>query len=117
MPNDTIFTKIIKREIPAKIHYEDDDFIVFDDIHPKAPVHVLVVTKIPYFSLEAIPIEDQLIYGKLLYIARKVATQLNISANYKLAMNVGEQVQAIPHLHLHILGGWPTPSEKTSSGL
>ena len=117
MPNDTIFTKIIRGEIPAKVHYQDDEFFVFDDIHPKAPIHVLIVTKTPYFSLEAIPLENDAFYGKLLKVARKVAIQLGISSNYKLFMNVGEQVQGVPHLHLHLMGGWEQPTEETKTGL
>lgn len=103
---DSIFTKIIKREIPAKIRFEDDDFIVIDDLYPKAPVHVLIIPKQPYASLEAVPIEDAQFTHRLFSTARKVASQLGISDNYKLFMNVGEKVQAVHHLHLHLMGGY-----------
>ncbi len=104
---DSIFTKIINREIPAKIEYEDDEFIAFRDIHAKAPVHVLIVPKEPYRSLEKVPVENIDFSAKLLITARKVAKKLGIAQNYKIAMNVGEQVQAVQHLHLHLMGGWP----------
>src|SRR5258708_2413375 len=104
---DSIFTQIINRQIPATIVYEDDQFIAFKDIHPKAPVHVLLVTKEPYLSLEKVPSEDSELHAQILQTARKVAKQLGISANYKIAMNVGPEVQAVQHLHLHLMGGWP----------
>lgn len=103
---DSIFTKIIKREIPSNIRFEDDDFIVIDDIHPKAPVHVLIIPKKAYESLEAVELEDDLFYAKLLQTARKVAKILNTSDNYKLFMNVGKKVQDVWHLHLHLMGGY-----------
>lgn len=104
--SDSIFTKIIHREIPSTIVYEDDQFIAFKDIHPQAPVHVLLVTKEPFESLEKIPLENTELQAKLLQTARKVAQQLGIQDNYKLFMNVGKDVQAVQHLHLHLLGGW-----------
>lgn len=106
--NDSIFTQIIKRQIPATIHFEDDDFIVIDDLYPKAPVHVLIIPKQPYQSLEAVDFADSEFYTKLLQTARRVAEQLGISDNYKLFMNVGEKVQAVQHLHLHLMGGYQT---------
>jgi histidine triad (HIT) family protein len=106
MNEPSIFTKIISREIPAKIRYEDELFIAFDDIHPKAPVHVLLVPKKEYPTLEAFDADDTELHGKLLQTARKVAHTLGIEKNYKLMMNVGLDVQIVHHVHLHILGGW-----------
>src|SRR5260221_9858974 len=103
---DSIFTQIIQRKIPATIVYEDDQFIAFKDIHPKAPVHVLIATKEPFTSLEKIPLENIELHAQILLVARKVAQQLHIENNYKIAMNVGPDVQAVQHLHLHLLGGW-----------
>ena len=80
------FSQIVDREIPASIVYEDDDFIAFHDIHPKAPVHVLIVTKKPYKTLEEVPLSDKNFHGNLLLTARKVAKQLNIADDYKLQM-------------------------------
>ena len=104
--SDSIFTKIINREIPATIHYEDDDFIAFEDISHRAPVHLLIVPKKAYQSLEKVDFNDNNFHSKLLKTARKVAKKMGIQDNYKIFMNVGEQVQAVPHLHLHLMGGW-----------
>lgn len=104
---DSVFTQIVHHQIPAKIVYEDDIFIAFEDIHPKAPVHVLIVTKEPYASLEKIAVEDTNLHANILITARKVARKLGIADNYKIAMNVGPGVQAVQHFHLHLMGGWP----------
>lgn len=113
MAETTIFTKIINREIPATIVYEDDMFIAFNDLHPKAPVHVLLVTKEAYPTLEDTDIEDTELHAKLLQTARKVARTLGIEDNYKLMMNIGRDVQLVPHVHMHILGGWKqTPDQE-----
>lgn len=106
MLEPSIFTKIINREIPATIVYEDDDFIAFRDIQPKAPVHVLLVPKHPYQTLENVPTKELEFHSKLLLTAREVAKTLGIQENYKLFMNVGHTVQAVHHVHMHILGGW-----------
>lgn len=104
--SDSIFTKVINRELPSTIQYEDDEFIVINDIHPKAPVHVLIIPKKAYQTLEEVEIDDDAFYVKLLKLARRMAKQLNIAENYKLFMNVGNLVQDVPHLHLHLMGGW-----------
>ena len=103
--NKTVFEKIRDREIPARIVYEDEEFIAFEDIKPAAKVHVLIVPKVPYPTLEAVAMDDQM-QLRLLQLARKLARQLNIVDNYKLHLNVGDKVQAVPHLHLHLLGGF-----------
>jgi len=108
MSESSIFTKIINRELPAKILYEDEEFISFSDINPKAPVHVLLVTKQPYTTLEELAIDDVMLHGRLLTTARRVAQRLGIDDNYKLFMNVGLDVQVVHHIHLHIMGGWKT---------
>lgn len=105
----SIFTKIIKREIPAQIVYEDDEFIVFHDAFPKAPVHVLIVPKEEIRTLEALELDDAF-QLRLLALARKMARELGIADNYKLLMNVGEDVQMVKHIHLHLRGGW-SPEE------
>jgi histidine triad (HIT) family protein len=107
---DSLFTKIIKREIPATIRLEDDEFIAFDDIHPQAPVHVLVVPKIQYETLEKVSIDDLDFQAHFLAFGRQVACQMGIGDNYRIMMNVGKDVQAVPHLHMHITGGWKNPS-------
>lgn len=103
---DSIFTKIINREIPSTIRYEDDSFIAIDDIAPAAPIHVLIIPKQPFKTLEDVSTENNSLHAGLLLTARKVAKQLGISENYKLFMNVGKVVQAVHHIHLHLLGGW-----------
>lgn len=106
MSTDSIFTKIINKEIPAKIEYEDSEFIAIHDMHPAAPVHMLIIPKEQIMSLEKVSIEDDQFHAKLLTTARKVARLMGIADNYKLLMNVGPQVQAVHHIHLHLLGGW-----------
>lgn len=101
----TIFEKIIARELPAKIVYEDEYLIAFEDIKPKAPIHVLLVPKITYATLEDVPIDSDL-QQKLLVTARKIAAQLGTAKNYTLHLNVGLDLQQVPHLHLHLCGGW-----------
>jgi len=102
----SIFTQIINREIPATVEYEDDDFIAFRDIHPGAPVHVLLVPKKEYATLEDVDATDADFHAKLLQTARIVAKKLGIEKNYKLIMNVGAKMQMVPHIHVHIMGGW-----------
>lgn len=106
MTETSIFTKIINGEIPSKIIYEDDLFIVIHDIKPIAPIHVLIITKQQYESLEHVDVENTAIHAGLLITARKVAKELGIADNYKLMMNVGRKVQFVHHIHLHLLGGW-----------
>jgi histidine triad (HIT) family protein len=106
MAEPSIFTKIINREIPATIHYEDDDFIAINDIHPEAPVHVLLIPKKEWQTLEDVAIADEEFHKRLLVTARLVAKQLGIQDNYKLLMNVGKEVQMVHHIHMHIMGGW-----------
>ncbi|MGG6296423.1 histidine triad nucleotide-binding protein [Leptolyngbya sp. AN02str] len=109
---DTIFGKIIRREIPADIIYEDELAIAFRDVNPQAPVHVLVIPKQPIPKLaDAVP-EDHRVLGHLLMTAKRVADQEGLSNGYRVVINTGEDGgQTVYHLHLHILGGramaWP----------
>ncbi len=109
---DSIFTKIILRQIPASIRYEDDEFIAIDDIHPAAPIHILLIPKKPYQQLEEVDVEDEHFHARLLILARKIAKQVGIADNYKLFMNVGKRVQLIHHIHMHITGGWPATTKQ-----
>lgn len=102
----SIFTKIIQKELPANIHYEDEEFIVIDDISPAAPVHVMIIPKKPYETLEEVSMEDAEFHSRILLLARKMAKQLGVEENYKLFMNVGRKVQLVHHIHLHLTGGW-----------
>lgn len=108
----TLFEKIATREIPAKIAYEDDLVIAFHDIHPQAPVHVLVVPKKPIPRIGEASIEDQNLLGHLLLKAAQIARELNLAAGFRLVVNNGPHGgESVPHLHCHILGGrqlgWP----------
>jgi len=108
----TLFEKIIAREIPAAIVYEDDLVIAFRDIKPAAPVHVLIVPKKPIPRIAAAQVDDQKLLGHLLLKAAEVAQQLGLSKGYRLVINNGaDGGETVPHLHCHILGGrhmaWP----------
>jgi len=106
--SETIFSKIIKREVPATIRYEDANFIAFDDIKPSAPVDILIVPKKEFASLQDVPIEDTHTFAGLLQTARKVAEKVGISSNYRLVMNVGDEIQLVKQIHIHLMGGWST---------
>lgn len=108
----TIFTKIIDREIPADIVYEDDLCLAFRDVSPQAPTHVLLIPKKPVASLDEFSEEDQQLAGHLMMTVPKVATELGLSNGYRTVINSGEEGgQTVFHLHIHILGGrnltWP----------
>ncbi|MAX09433.1 MAG: histidine triad nucleotide-binding protein [Candidatus Marinimicrobia bacterium] len=108
-----IFTKIINREIPADIIYEDDEILAFNDINPQAPIHILIIPKKEIKTINDIHFEDTAIIGKLFLIAKKIAKQVDISEDgYRLVMNCNEYGgQSVYHIHLHLIGGrklsWP----------
>ena len=109
----TIFEKIIAREIPAKIVFEDDDVIAFHDVDPKAPVHVLIIPKRVIPRLAAAQDADEGLLGKLLVAATKVARELRVDeSGYRVVINSGPDAgESVPHLHVHLLGkrtlAWP----------
>ena len=109
----TIFEKISKREIPAKIIWEDDDAIAFEDVNPQAPVHVLIVPKKVIPRLADAKEGDRAILGKLLLIARDLAKKLGVEqSGYRVVINSGPDAgESVPHLHVHLLGkralAWP----------
>jgi histidine triad (HIT) family protein len=110
--SDTIFGKIIRREIPADIVYEDDLALAFRDVNPQAPVHILVIPKKPIPRLSDSSDEDKNLMGHLLMTVKKVAEQVNLSNGYRVVINNGaDGGQTVDHLHLHILGErqmqWP----------
>jgi histidine triad (HIT) family protein len=110
--SDTIFSKIIRREIPADIVYEDDLVLAFKDITPKAPVHILLIPKKPIPQLAAAESQDHALMGHLLLTAKRVAEQVGLNQGYRVVINNGaDGGQTVDHLHLHILGGrqmeWP----------
>ncbi len=110
--SETIFSKIIRREIPANIVYEDDLAIAFRDVNAQAPVHILVIPKKPIPKLADAQPEDQALLGHLLLVVQRVAAQEGLTQGYRTVINTGEDGgQTVYHLHLHILGGrfmaWP----------
>lgn len=111
--NKTLFEKIIAREIPANIVFEDDQVIAFRDIAPQAPTHVLIIPKKPIPRLAEAGPQDHQVLGHLLLQAARVAERLGLqSSGYRLVINNGPDAgEAVPHLHCHILGGrklnWP----------
>ena len=109
----SLFTKIINREIPVDIVYEDEEIIAFNDINPQAPVHVLIVPKKEIVTLNDLELDDQEIIGKMFLTAKKLAVKLNIDkTGYRTVFNCNEHGgQTVFHIHLHLLGGrklvWP----------
>ncbi|UBF27331.1 histidine triad nucleotide-binding protein [Kovacikia minuta CCNUW1] len=109
---ETIFSKIIRKEIPADIVYEDNLAIAFRDVNPQAPVHILVIPKQPIAQLSDAESKDHALMGHLLLTAKRVAEQEGLTNGYRLVINTGSDGgQTVYHLHLHILGGrqmsWP----------
>ena len=110
---DTIFGKIIRKEIPADILFEDDKCLAFKDVSPQAPVHFLVIPKKPISGISAAEDDDSPLLGHLMTVARKVAVQTEISkTGYRLVVNDGKEgAQSVYHLHIHVMGGrqmkWP----------
>ena len=111
--DNTIFIKIINREIPADIVYEDELCIAINDINPQAPVHILLIPKkqIPQLSKQD-PTIDKNLLGHLLTVAPEIARKAGVGGEYRLVINDGKKAgQTVFHLHLHILGGrlmkWP----------
>ncbi len=108
----TIFKRIIDREIPADIVYEDDRCLAFRDLNPQAPVHFLVIPKEEIISLADADEQDTVLLGHLLSTARMLAEQMRLANGYRVVINCGpDGGQSVDHLHLHVLGGrnlkWP----------
>lgn len=111
MKTDCLFCKIIKKEIPASVVYEDDGALAFNDISPKAPVHILVIPKqhVPGIA----ELNDVTVVSDLFAVMKKIAIEKGIDkTGYRIVVNHGSDAgQAVPHLHFHLLGGrslhWP----------
>jgi histidine triad (HIT) family protein len=109
----TLFEKIIAREIPADIVFEDDQCLAFRDISPQAPIHILIIPKKTIARIGAAQADDQSLLGHLLLTAAEIARRENIAATgYRLVINNGSHGgETVPHLHIHLLGGrhltWP----------
>lgn len=108
----TLFEKIIDREIPSQILYEDALCIAISDKYPKAPIHVLVVPKKVISRLEKAEESDAPLLGHLLLVAKNQAKELGLKSGFRIVINNGDDAgEQIPHLHVHLLGGrslhWP----------
>ena len=113
MSQDTIFAKIARREIPAQIVYQDDEVTAFRDVNPEAPTHILIVPNRIIPTLNDATADDQMLLGKLLLTAQKLAREMGIAdSGYRVVMNCNaDGGQSVYHIHLHLLGGrkltWP----------
>jgi histidine triad (HIT) family protein len=103
---DCVFCEIIKKNISARIEYEDKDVIVFHTIKSLMPIHLLVVPKKHLETLDDAKNEDQLLLGRVFLVAKRVAAKMKVSGRYKVVMNVGKEGgQSVFHVHLHLLAG------------
>ena len=108
MAEKTVFQKIIDREIPAQIVFEDAQCLAFRDINPRAPTHVLGIPNKPIVSLDDLQDEDQSLIGHMHLVIRDLARQLDLNSGYRVVVNCGaDGGQEVPHLHFHLLGGRP----------
>jgi histidine triad (HIT) family protein len=108
MSSDCLFCKIVNREIPSEFLYEDDDYVVFKDINPHAPVHLLLVPKKHVRSINDLEPEDGTIISGLFTLAKQMAKEQGVDqSGYKLMFNVEKGGgQVIFHIHLHLMAGW-----------
>ncbi|TFK11644.1 phosphatidylinositol phosphatase PTPRQ [Platysternon megacephalum] len=109
---ETIFGKIIRKEIQAKIIFEDEQCLAFHDISPQAPTHFLVVPKKPIVQLSEAEDSDESLLGHLMIVGKKCAAELGLTKGYRMVVNEGpDGGQSVYHVHLHVLGGrqlgWP----------
>ncbi|XP_030298777.1 adenosine 5'-monophosphoramidase HINT1 [Sparus aurata] len=109
---DTIFGKIIRKEIPATLIHEDDLCVAFNDVSPQAPIHILVVPKKPIAQLSLAEEGDAALLGHLMLVAKKCAKDAGLSEGYRIVVNDGKHGgQSVYHIHIHVLGGrqmgWP----------
>lgn len=118
---ETIFDKIISREIKADIVYEDDQALAFRDINPQAPLHVLIIPKLRIATINDIEPEHEALVGHLFSIARKIARDEGVAEDgYRVVMNCNEAGgQSVYHIHLHMLGGrtlgWPPFTDRAKA--
>lgn len=110
--SDTIFTKIINKEIPATIVYEDEQIVAFRDIDPKAPTHILIVPRKAIPTVNDLEPNDEQLVGHMVLTAKKIAADEGLQDGYRLVINCNERAgQTVFHLHMHLLGGrdmkWP----------
>ena len=110
---ETIFDKIISKEIPSNIIYEDKDYLAFSDVNPQAPIHILIIPKRRISTINDVKASDAELIGEMVVIAKKIAKEKKIDRDgYRLVFNCNENGgQSVFHIHLHLLGGrklnWP----------
>lgn len=110
--NDCIFCKIAAKSLPAEIVYQEQDILAFNDVHPKAPVHILVIPRQHIQSIAYLETDHSDVIERILYAAKRIAAERGLEG-YKLIFNVGRAGgQAVDHLHLHLLGGWENDEER-----
>jgi len=103
-----IFCRIVRGEAPARIVYQDEDVTAFHDLHPRAPVHILIVPNRHIVGVAGVEPEDGALLGKLFLVARRVAEEEGVVDGYRLVVNNGRRAgQSVFHLHVHLLGGRP----------
>jgi len=109
MAKETIFSKIIRKEIPADIVYQDDLVTAFRDISPQAPTHILVIPNELIPTMDDVTVEDEAVLGRMMVVASKIARDEGLGEEgYRLMINCKENGgQEVPHIHLHLLGGRP----------
>jgi len=112
MAEKTVFKKIIDGEIPAKIVYQDDLCLAFEDISPQAPTHLIVIPKKEIPTVNDVAEEDEAVIGHLFVVMGKIAAQLGLDGGYRVVTNCGPDAgQEVMHVHFHMLGGrgfgWP----------
>lgn len=106
MANDSIFSKIIRGELPAEKVFEDEHILAFKDINPKAPVHILIVPKKEIPDLQSVSADDLPLIGEIITVAQNLAERFGIAHGYRLVTNNGASAgQVIFHLHFHLIGG------------
>lgn len=104
--NDCLFCKIAAGEIPSTKVYEDDKLLAFKDINPQAPVHILIIPKAHYTSVDALDESSAPVVGDIMLAAKKIAAEQGLTNGYRLLTNIGEDGgQTVRHLHFHLIGG------------
>jgi histidine triad (HIT) family protein len=104
---ECIFCRIINKELPADVVFEDDMIMAFNDINPAAPIHILIIPKIHIGSVNELKSDDDLLAGRIITVAKELAKEKGIAeGGYKLLFRVGRHGgQEVPHIHLHLIGG------------
>lgn len=116
MVKDSIFTRILKREIPATFLHEDEHCFVIRDIAPQAAFHVLVISKLPIVSLGTATLDQRALLGHMLFAAKRVAEEAGHGGAFRVITNSGAAAgQTVPHLHFHVLAGPENPAAEPTT--